>query len=63
MDKMTYLAELRQLASVTRVFEDYAHVMKRIERVCDSIEHDIGLLQLRVEENTQPYQRLKCGSA
>ena len=60
MDKMMYLAELRQLASVTRTFEDYTRVMKRVERVCDSIEHDIGLS--RPEEDTQLYRCLKCGS-
>ena len=62
MDKMMYLAELRQLASVTRNFEDYTRVMKRVERVCDSIEHDIGLSQPCVEEDTQLYRCLKCGS-
>ena len=49
MDKMMYLAELRQLAAVTRNFEDYTRVMKRVERVCDSIEHDIGLSQPCIE--------------
>lgn len=51
--KLVYLTELRQLASVTRNFEDYTLVMKRIERVCDSIEQDLVLSQPRVEEDTR----------
>src|SRR5690606_38336408 len=62
VDKMMYLAELRQLASVAHNFENYMRVVERIERVCDSIEHDIGLSQPGVEEDAQLYQCLGCGS-
>ena len=52
--ELVYLAELRQLASVARHLEDYTRIMKRVERVCDSIEHDIGLSQ--PEEGTEDTQ-------
>ena len=61
MDRVAYLAELRQLAAVARTLEDYTRIMERVERVCDSIEHDIGLSQLYTED-VQLYRCLECGS-